>query len=190
MTEKLKLFGIDPGTEFCGVSIFEHVIKGDILSFTPLTINTNKIYLPEAQLREEYHGDRFVRIMKVTTAFKELLAFHNPNAIACESPFFHKLHPTAFAPLVELVFALRNTSMDYNPIIPFFLYPPRLVKRIFTGDSFAKKDQMKLALFSKQDLLSKTTTDLTKLSEHAIDAIGVGYTHIENLKKELNDESV
>lgn len=188
MTEYLRLISIDPGTEFCGICIIDHDIQGTIHSLTPLTINSNKIYLPEASSRELHHGDRFVRIMKITTAFKELLVHHQPNAIACESPFFHVLHPTAFAPLVEIVFALRNTGMDFNPLIPFFLYPPRLVKKVFAKDSFAKKDQMKTALLNNQELTSKITCPLTQISEHAIDAVGVGYTHIENLKRELSDE--
>lgn len=190
MTEYLRLIGVDPGTEFCGICVIDHDTEGTIDSLLPLTLNSNKIYLPEANNREIHHGERFVRIMKITTAFKELLLYHNPNAVACEAPFFHQLHPTAFAPLVETVFALRNTVMDFNPQIPFFLYPPRLVKKVFAKDSFANKEQMRAALSNNQELMNKLPCSITSISEHAVDAIGVGYTHVENLKKELNDECV
>jgi Holliday junction resolvasome RuvABC endonuclease subunit len=181
-----RLIGIDPGTEYCGVTLVEYSMDGGVISISPRTINTNHVHLPYADDRVLLHGERYSRLKKLSHAFEKILGSFRPDTIACEAPFYHRLHPTAFAPLVETVFVLRNTSMEFDPGIPFLLYPPRLVKKTSAGDSYANKPAMKKAMQARKDVIDHIDTPIDSLSEHAIDSIAVAMTHLDILRKEHN----
>lgn len=179
-----RLVSIDPGTKFCGVCMVEYDDEFNITYLSPRTIDTDKIHSPYADTRGSLHGERYGRLLKLSIAFERILRYFNPEAIACEAPFYHRLHPGAFAPLVETVFTLRNVSMDYDIDVPFLLYAPMMVKRIGAGNNSAKKDEVRAALSKNPQVMSAIDTSLESLSEHAIDAIAVAITHIQTIFKE------
>lgn len=178
-----RLIAIDPGTEYCGICKTEYDEDCEILSIEALTIRSDKVILPEAKIRAHVHGERYCRLMKLSHAFREIVLEYQPNVIVCEMPFYHNLHPGAFAPLVECVFTLRNVSMDINPEIPFIGYAPMVIKKIFAGRTNAKKPDMKEALLSKPSLIKLLPTHPDQLSEHAIDSIAVAISHLTTARK-------
>lgn len=182
MSNYLKLLAIDPGTEFCGVSLIEHNTEGEIRSMESITLNSNRVRFPKSEEIENLYGDRYGRIYRIAHAFENILLTFNPHCVVCEAPFYHRLHPTAFAPLVELIQCLRDAVIKANIHAPFLMYPPILVKKTLSGNSFADKPAMKKAL-SEHPVLSKLI-DIQKLSEHAIDASAVGYTHLKLIYKD------
>lgn len=178
-----RLIAIDPGTEYCGITKVEYDEDCEVLSIDPITIRSDKVDLPESKLRAKMHGERYGRLMRLAHAFRNIMLDYNPNVVVCEMPFYHNLHPGAFAPLVECVFILRNVSMDINPEIPFVGYAPMIVKKVFAGKATAKKPDMKDALLSKSAIIKLLPTHPDQLSEHAIDSIAVAMTHLSVTRK-------
>lgn len=182
----MKLIAIDPGSEYCGITKILVDDKYNIQMIEPITIKTNSIELEEADIRSKIHGKRYGRLAKLEYLFEEIVRSFSPNVIVCEMAFYHKLHPTAYGPLVETIFVLRNISMTINPSIPFIGYAPRMIKKMFTGKSNACKEEVREAVISNSELINLISDNIHKLSEHAIDSIAVGVAHLKVLKGELS----
>jgi Holliday junction resolvasome RuvABC endonuclease subunit len=98
------------------------------------------------------------------------------------------LRPAAYGPLVELLFALRNISIDYNPLVPFLTYEPLYVKKAISGKAHADKLMVSTAIHNNQEIVDALCNDIHKLSEHAMDAIAVGWTHLKRLREVYKNE--
>lgn len=178
-----KILGIDPGTTDCGICLLECDSETlDIVSIDSRTILSDKIYLPYEEDLLLSHTERYIKIKKIQRAFKRVLEEFIPHHIACESPFYHRLHPGAYAPLVEILFTLRDACVDFNKLLPFYLYEPTLIKKTMTGKAFADKDMMRFALETNESITTFLKQDVNNLSEHAVDAIAIAYIHLETLR--------
>ena len=106
--------------------------------------------------------------------------------ICCESPFFNRFQPSAYGPLVEMVFAIRTASLQYDVNVPFITYSPSEVKKALGAGHAAKKEIVKASLMANPELnnIYNRTNRVTMqdLDEHSIDAIGVAYSHLALLR--------
>ena len=183
MSRLVTFMGIDPGTNNTGISILKYDYETrDIGSVDALTIDGSKTYDIASEDLMYSHGDRFHRIYSIAAVAQRLMKHHEPLEIACESPFYHRLHPGSFAPLLEVVYAMRMAAIRFNPHVRFITYEPLLVKKTLSGKAFADKHQMKEALKNNETISSKLITPLEEMTEHAIDAIGIAYTHYIHLR--------
>lgn len=183
METECIILAIDPGTRNTGVAIYACDRYNHINRIEAYTIKADKLNGDHLEDIAVSHTERIANIIKVSQAMLVYLREYNPNFICCESPFYNRLRPSAFAPLVELLFALRNISIDYNPLVPFLTYEPLYVKKAISGKAHADKLVVSTAIHNNQEIVDALVNDIHQLSEHALDAIAVGWTHLKRLRE-------
>lgn len=184
-----RMMSIDPGLSNTGVATFDiDFATGKILSIEAFTLTNNKL-VDETGMDDEVHMERAIKLMKLKQALQYVLMHTAPVDVACEAPFYNPLMPMAYGVLVEVVNNLFSAVLEYNANIRFTQYPPMTVKKA-VGAKAAKKDtekgknMVKEALLQIPEIMTVLVTDIELLSEHAIDAIAVGYTHIKSRSAE------
>jgi len=164
---------VDPGTSTCGVVIWnikfknKKIIINKIDSFT-ITINRD-IYVE-------------VRIKKIYDIMVNIININQPTFLVHESGFLDRFRPMAFGPIYATILNIRQAFRDvYNTKNDdyLFMYSPKLVKsKVSTGE--ADKFDMFKAVTSINELKPFITG---AESEHVIDALAIGYTHILNIRE-------
>lgn len=176
-----KLLGIDPGLNFTGVAeltICYHT--GKILSIEAYTLANDRLS-DYTGLDHDTISERTVKLYKLKLALRYILQRVNPSRIACEAPFYNRLRPMAFGTLLEVVNVLYSAVLEYNSNIPFTTIAPMSVKK-FVSAKMVKNDTekgklaVKDAIKSIPEIMDVLLTNIDLLSEHAIDAIAIGYT--------------
>lgn len=180
-----RIMGIDPGLNNTGVSTFDVEAGTDrIVAISAFTLINDKL-VNHTGLDEETHTERYIKLYKLKHALQMALAYTGPCWVACEAPFYNRLRPTAYAPLVEVVNQLYAALIEFNPNIGFTLFPPLTVKKIvgarsIKNDTEKGKIEVKDAIQRVPEIMSVLQTPIQTLSEHAIDSIAVGYTWVKN----------
>lgn len=170
-----RFIGIDPGTNALGVSVFTD-LGGKINleeSFT-LIIGKNVIHDPRI---EDRYGYKFARLNAFATALLNVFERCRPDHVACESPFYNRFRPNAFAPLVEMLYVILDTVSKLEGGITFSRHDPSTVKKTVgtKGNSGEKNDMTKnVKVMLEREGIMKDWVNT--LDEHAIDSIAVGYT--------------
>lgn len=189
-TDYLVFLAIDPGTNDCGISVYYcHPSDLSIIKIESSTIISDKVELEGDIDLLDSHTERYIKVKKVQKAFIRLLQHYQPHMVCCESPFYHKLHPGAYAPLVEIIFSLRDAVANFNKLIPMYLYEPLLIKKTLTGKAFADKNLMRASLSEVKEICETLTLEVSQLSEHAVDATAIGWLHLQSLRAKLSKES-
>lgn len=180
-----RLMGIDPGLNFTGISIFDMCYDtGKILKVEAFTLVNSK--LPDyTGFDEEAVEERTLKLYKLKGAVQWSLSMYGPSYTVCEAPFYNRLMPTAFGPLTEVVSIIHSAVLTWNPNIGFHTVPPLSVKKLIgtkavKNDTIKGKEAVKLAVMAIPEIMSVLITPIESLSEHAIDAIAVCYTLINN----------
>mgnify|MGYP003537453766 CR=1 FL=1 len=166
------IVGIDPGTQTLGLST---------IWFNPQTmvidhIDVETVIGSHHHYKEwvgDYHGERFNKLMGHTDYLSGHFERCLPIAIACESPFYSRLHPGAFEALLGTVQAIRQSVMNYSMWKPLDTVDPPTVKKAIGAAYNAKKDEVFKAFQISE--LYKLVTNPQDLSEHAVDATAVAY---------------
>lgn len=179
---------IDPGLNNCGLAI---CLGGEKLKVLEThNIKNSRKFSDEEKTLEAFYNARVVKITAIVKTVTEFLdKYPDIKEAAIEAPFYHSSTPMAYSSLLEVVSAIR-----YKVLIPrgikVHMVEPMLVKKLFIRAKMTRgmtgKDYMKKFLIehiqSGDILLDK---EVDELSEHEIDAIGVGFTseriHKENL---------
>lgn len=165
----MKMVSVDPGTSTCGVAIWDINDKFEIVSLNSLTIKVNTdIYLD-------------TRILTVYDLLLNIFKEEKPMVLVHESGFIDRFRPQAYGPIYATIFIIRNSFRKYMETVNddyIFQYPPKMVKALMSTGEAGKLDMLKAVKDNKE--LSPFLTDVE--SEHAIDAIAIGYTHLTNLR--------
>ena len=182
--ERLVTIGsTDPGTTNLGLSF---------LDIDPITLDLVKVratsYKSErlVEFNDDIayaHSDRIARICAQGDNLLQQFIENKPFVICSESPFFYRLRPGAFGALMEILFAIRNAAIRYDPMVRFFLYEPSTVKKAL-GAGFVGKDTVRASVAGNKEIMAALEGSLDDLDEHAIDATCVGYTHLQLMRKE------
>lgn len=179
---------IDPGNDHTGVAIFTLTFPTfDIIAIDAITSNYNE---RDAKFRfgfGEGNGARYAKVRYHGVKLHKLIKHHNPAVIICEAPFFNPKMPGVYKALVELLTGIRNACYKANHRTPFLTYEPRTVKANL-GSKMKGKEAVYAALKAIEELNSKIAIDT--LSEHAIDAIAVGFKHITVMRDLFKDRRV
>lgn len=179
--EHFKIFrvmGFDPGLVNAGVSIIDvdyttkRLVSVTAFTLIPARLDTYQNVYPGID------DSPINRIYRLTAAFRYLLEFYNPCAVASEDAFYHPKMPNAYGVLRDVIMAVRNETHSYNYNIPFVLIEPRAVKKVVGAgiDGVDKKQLVKEAIRRKAEIMSVMQVDLNLLDQHAIDAIAVAYS--------------
>lgn len=186
--ESFYHLGIDPGSVNTGLALFRVDSRTlAIQSITALTILVPRLiaYNP---FDEEFVVERAIRYEKLLDTLIDFIATHRVVRVSCESSFYNPKTPQVFSVLTAIVNLLRHRLLHYDQNIVFTVYPPRTVKQfvgaeVFANDADKTKKSVLDALKRIEEVCKTTDTNLDFLSEHAIDAMAIGYI---DLKKGLS----
>lgn len=155
-TDRMRVLGIDPGYDRCGVAIIEKVpSKKETLVYSHC-IQTDKT--------QDFND----RLNAIITEIRAVIETHTPTAIALEKLFFNNNQKTAMR-VAEVRGALIQMGKDYTLTIAE--YTPLQVKSAVSGNGRAQK----------QDVMRMIPLLITlpqkKRLDDEFDAIAVGLTH-------------
>lgn len=169
--------GIDPGTNAVGFSRLEiDLVTGNFISLWAGTVLVEK--LPDLKgYVEDTHAERTQKLLKLKVAMVQLLKWARPNRMVCESPFYNRLRPGAYAPLVEAIFSIKMSAFEYDCNLQFTTLEPSTIKKAVGAGGIANKDVVKKTVLENELIRNASIVDIDKLDEHAIDAIAVAYSH-------------
>ncbi len=174
--------GIDPGSEFLGLcNLYFDVITLDLRSVRAYTFTGSR--LPYFSLTLEYHhGNRFARLAAHKENLINIFRYVNPLAVVCEAPFFNRLRPSAFQPLVETLEMIKEAYYDYDQYSTIHQIDPATVKLSVGARAGAKKEEVHSAILRLSDIPFDGCSPNT-LSEHALDAFAVAYSRYRSYKR-------
>lgn len=168
---------IDPGLNNTGIAIFNMNYKTlELNSIHAFTIVTDKLR-DNTVLDNDIYSDRMIKLWKIRSAMIEVLTVYCPANIVCESPFFNRFRPTAYASLVEVLSVFNSVIVEYNPNIMFEPIAPLLVKKTVGAGMETGKLDVKDSIKRIPYIMNILMNNVEYLDEHSIDAIAIGYTY-------------
>nr|DAP96957.1 MAG TPA: RuvC [Caudoviricetes sp.] len=175
-----RIIGIDPGTVNLGICILDidpYTYQfQDIKAYTVIARR-----LPYFDIQTALtHGETTARIHAYQHYLYQLFQDQHPSIVACEEPFYHRLHPGSYKPLVALLTHIQQALYQYNPYLPITLMSPLSVKKAVNAQGSKDKDAVRQGLLHYQPF-SLSESFLNVLDEHAVDACAVCayvYNHI------------
>lgn len=178
------LLSIDPGISALGYAFSTVDITYTVHEAN--TVHPNKFPNDSVYKREKrLFPQRVLNGKRVSEIFEDLVLTYRPDYITSEDAFFNPLRPNAFIALIIALFAMETSlhKLYRQKAIPdrigFYKTPPTVVKKILNEDVGGKalKQDMLTALIAKINSgdIQFDIDQLDGLSEHAVDAIGVGY---------------
>jgi Holliday junction resolvasome RuvABC endonuclease subunit len=178
-----RIVGIDPGLLNLGFAVY-HIdyLTGKIVKIEAFTIVNDK--LPDRTgLDEETVPERTIKLYKLKAAIQWALGTYGPSYVVCEAPFYNRFMPMAYGALLEVVSVIHGAVLEWNPNIGFHTVAPLLVKKLVgtkavKNDTLKGKELVKSGVKAIPEIMNVLATPIDTLSEHAIDAIAVGYTLI------------
>ena len=179
------ILSIDPGTTTLGFAIIKvDILTDKIVEAFAWTVDATRLafYLDETV---NLHGDKFARIISHKRNFENVLRFYKPLVVAAETPFFNRRRPSAGGPLFEFFSTLEQTVFEWDRYKPIYKFEPRTVKLKVGATAGAKKHEVKAAL---EDIDELKDVSMSFLDEHAIDALAVGYTYLQQLRKSRKEK--
>lgn len=180
--ESFKIFrimGIDPGLNNLGIALFDiDYSNRTIVRIEAFTLVNDKLK-DESGLDLDTHAERTIKLMKLRNTLLNIVSANKPYMVACESPFYNRFRPTAYAALVEVIRLIHMTIIEHNGNTVFQTVEPLLVKKHIGAGMQTGKLDVKKAVSLKPELMSVLVNDLNSLDEHSIDAIAVGYTFLK-----------
>lgn len=185
---KLRVLGIDPGTNRCGISYIELCLKtGHITVVKSLTHKGTEVTRLFPKRFTEVHGERIHRNMGYGYRLFEIACEHLPHIIFSESPFAGKF-VQAFGALTEQVTMLRLAAIQYSCVVPFEFYAPTEVKKhMKVNGKSSDKEAMRKALGNREGVHFANGLNIDDLDEHEVDSICVAITGCDNLLKQLRN---
>lgn len=167
-----NILGIDPGTDTIGFSVITIDIDSlEVVSVKAWTVKASKL-LDEQSLEVQIHSTRFSRLKIISNIFEDILYSFTPTIVVSEAPFFNRLRPSAYAPLVETVFILQKTLNNWDDYKPLYMCDPPTVKKAIGASARADKHAVKVAIKTLEEL---KVIDFETLDEHSVDATAVAY---------------
>ena len=168
-----NVLGIDPGTDTIGFSILK--VSIDDLTIEEANPWTEKVsrFIDEESFEVEVHSAKFSRLNKISEKLLTILDTFRPALVFSEAPFFNRLRPNAYAPLIETVFTIQKTLHSWDNFKPLYMIDPSSVKIAVGARARSDKIEVKQAIIKIPELTKLINFD--KLDEHSIDATAVAY---------------
>jgi Holliday junction resolvasome RuvABC endonuclease subunit len=165
-----KIIGVDPGTNYAGVSIMEVSDDLDVINIRPMLIDlTNPRY-------DVINNDLFYRLNRLYKISFDIFENELPIFLAIEAGFINRFRPAAYGPIAKSIYAIEKAFIDATGLNSIIEYPPSVVKQIIHGNWIANKDDMKSAVLSIYPNLPDN------LTEHEYDATAIASTLLTQIK--------
>lgn len=178
-----RLMAADPGLNNTGVA--EIIFNLDTNKIESIYAETlmNDYLIQDTGVSLDRHTERTHKLLVMKQGFGGFAEDFGAQAVACEAPFFSSLRPMAYGYLLEVVNNLREAVIEHNPEITFTEIPPLSVKscigaKAIANDTLKGKEVVKLAIQQIPEIMEALVIDFELLTEHAIDAIAVGYSYL------------
>lgn len=170
----VKLIGFDPGTETLGLSILTMDIRTRaILKLEAVTLRGSKLFDDEG-FHAGIQGVRTARIQALKRKIQTVFVQEQPLNVACESSFFNRMRPSAYAPLLEIVAAIREAVIEYDQWVRLYLIDPPTVKKAVGAAHNADKNAVKVALKKNYaQYFQGGAAEVEAMDEHSVDACAV-----------------
>jgi Holliday junction resolvasome RuvABC endonuclease subunit len=183
------IISIDPGLNFCGISVIEFNEKPYIHK-TILIDNNRRLTEEEKKLCEKYDS-RVIKVQEIINTINALIEQYSIEYIVIEGPFYSGLRPQAYSALLEIITAIKYLVAIPNGI-SLSIVEPLLVKKLFSNFHMSTKEDMRVALDKRVQegvIGVDSSINIHKLSEHEIDSIAVGFSffNILQIKGDKND---
>ena len=116
-------------------------------------------------------SNQFISTYLYAQAFRHFLQFYHPDIIIAESAFSYRF-PAVYRSLSLSLHTLRQVSYEFNQkdIVEI---APKAIKKTFSLNGNATKDQVKTELMKTQDLINKDLINFDNITEHEIDSIAI-----------------
>lgn len=181
-----KIMGIDNGSSMLGMVIVlldlrlghYHVVAKD-------TFVAEKL-IGRHEGTVVSHGARWARQNTLQDCVRRELRFHNPHAVAVETPFFMPRRVQSFETLTEMMIFIRQAVEDYLGRDIYRVTPgeaKRAVQPAKSGKFTMKKVVIKDCVLAMPNLSFNEDIDKHTLTEHEYDAIAVAIAHGEAIRK-------
>lgn len=168
----IRILGVDPGNTTMGVAILDLAIPDMTMTLAhAYTVDSVKQYTDRHYLIE-HRSERHLRQKIMGQAMVRALRFYEPDLIAIESPFMHRL-PQAFAALTELMLRLEDAVAECNISIPITKIAPVKAKKAIGVKDIKSKASVKEALKKKNVAIMERQWGV--MDEHSIDATVVAF---------------
>jgi Holliday junction resolvasome RuvABC endonuclease subunit len=168
--------GVDPGTNYCGVAIFDI----DDKTFKIKSLENMLVNLTKPKYDIENSNLLFPRLNILYKTFTNIYKDYDIYWLAIEAAFINRLRPAAYGPIVTSIYCIKKAFLDSYNLNNIVEYPPTVVKQSISEYGQATKDGMYDAVNGILEL--KHLFNIDKISEHEIDAIGMGYTLIKQIR--------
>jgi len=160
----MKLIGIDPGTNYCGVATFT------VENFTITNLETRLI---DSTWIDTGLFDKLLNVYNETyKIFLETL----PIWLAIEAGFINRFRPAAYGPISKCIFSIEKAYYDATGLKNITELPPSIVKKFISQNGLATKGDMLTAVSNIPEISKFLKGNET---EHEIDAIAIGYTKLK-----------
>lgn len=182
----IDIIGLDPGTTMLGFAdITFDLEKWCIIRTEARTLNGAKL-MGKDSWAAEIHGERSARIAALRRELVDIFLFYQPLCIASESPFFNRLCPSAYGPLVEVISAIREAVTEYDVWKELQFVEPSTAKKAVgvVGRVVGKEAKvvMRNSVLALPDLAYHGEVPITLLDEHSIDAIAIAYHSLNKIR--------
>jgi crossover junction endodeoxyribonuclease RuvC len=154
------ILGIDPGYDRVGWSICTKT-KGKFVCIALGTIQTDK------------NTNIFSRFKHIQTDLHEIIEHFKPTQLAIETLFFSKNKKTAMR-VSEARGIIIGVCLDHD--LEVFEYDPVQIKLAVTGNGAADKESV------EKMVRMQVAGSMNKHIDDAIDAVGVGMTHVVSFR--------
>lgn len=180
----------DPGTDTTGVGTLELDLKTLVTSVGEVHTFRGSQLQRLFPTVSRVHGDRHARLMAHEENLYQFLHYARPHSVITEGPYMGRF-PAAFAALTECVSAIRSAVVRYDWFMPLHVIDPSSVKKHMkvkgtSGDKSAMQRALKALLDDpKVPFINPSNIDIDSLDEHSVDALCVGWYHVNVLLNDL-----
>ena len=181
----LYIIGFDLGKNLgiCETKVNLNTLDFHILSTKNIIIDNNQWCL---SINKDDIVPRCASIISFTNIINNYLSSiqYHPIVFVSEDVFVNIKMIRAYSSLLLYITKLEEIiTTKFNNIL--YKLPPRLIKKTFSNYGNSTKDIMKNIVTKNWKKFHLSLNQISKLTEHEIDAIAVSYTFFEILKKEV-----
>jgi len=172
--ETFKYIAIDPGNNL-GVAIY--TISLPDMKIVDIETTTIKL---ELFVPKDTTNVLQSKLLFLYAYIEKLYHIHQPTIIFLEAAFMNIRFPRAVMQLSSFISVIELGFKSGDKHIKILRYPPKYIKKHIGAGGNAKKDDMTKALNKHNEL--KDIVNTSNLSEHAIDAIAIGYAGLNTIR--------
>jgi len=182
-----RIMAIDNGSSSLGMVIVELDLRQDMYHVVHTDTFLADKLLNDRAGQVPSHGSRWARQNTLRDCIARELRFHNPHAVAVETPFFMPKRVQSFETLTEMMIFIRQAVEDYNPMSDIYRVSPGEAKRAVqpSKDFSMKKAVIKDCVLQLENITYKEGICKDALSEHEYDAIAVARAHGQAIRKAI-----